>query len=296
MLFPQALRPGDAVRVIAPSSSFEAPLVWRALGWLSRRYRVRYARGIFARRGYLAGSDERRLAELQQALEEPDVRAVLVARGGYGLSRLAHRVDWSALRARPRWLVGFSDATVLHVEACRQGVASLHACNLTALGRGDAASRAAFLGALEAPERAFGWSGLRVLVPGRARGPLCGGNLTVLHACAASGRLRLPPGCVLLVEDVGERPYRIDRALSTLAAGGHLGRVTGIVAGQFTDCEPGPDGTEVAEVLREALAPLRVPLVTGAPVGHGRRNQPFVVGAAASLLAKGDAGRVEIGG
>ena len=279
-LFPPPLRRGDTIAVIAPSSPFEHVLGWRGLGFLTERYRVRFdRRALFARRGYLAGDDDARRDALTAALEAPDVAAILAARGGYGANRFAHGVDFTGLRARPRWIIGFSDVTALHVEAARAGVASLHACHLTAVGRGDARARAGLVDALEAPTRTRAFTGLRTLVPGSARGPLFGGNLTMLHACAAAGRLAIPEGAVLFFEDVTERPYRIDRMLTTLALGGWLDRVRAFVACDFTQCDPGPDKVTVADVVRERLGGLGVPVVTGAPVGHGLVNEPVVVGA-----------------
>jgi muramoyltetrapeptide carboxypeptidase len=275
------------VRVVAPSGPFPAPLVWRALGWLSERYRVRFDRGIFAQDGYLAGSDARRRAELEAALSEPGVAAVLCARGGYGASRFVHDVDWSLLAASPRWICGFSDVTALHVEAAGAGVASIHSCNLTALGQGDASLRERYRAQLEAPCAARRFEGLSGS-GGIARGPLYGGNLALLHACAAAGRLRVPPGAVLFVEDVGEQPYRLDRMLTTLIVGGHLSSVSGVVIGELTDCGPGRDGRDAHAVVREVLAPLAVPIAAGLPLGHGLLNEPVVLGAPAMLDA--DAG------
>src|SRR5262249_3182499 len=161
------------------------------------------------------GSDERRRQELARALEAPDVAAVIAARGGYGITRIASDVDFGALRRAPKWLIGFSDVTALHLEALNAGVASLHAHHATGVGRGDAHARAHWLDALEHPLRPRELSG-RALRRGRVRGPLVGGNLTVLFTCAVTGRLQLPPGCILALEDVTEASYRIDRMLSAL--------------------------------------------------------------------------------
>ena len=294
LILPEPLAPGSAVRVVAPSSPFEPRLLWRGLGWLAQRYQIRFDRGIFARSGYLAGDDERRRRELEAALAEPDVGAVLCARGGYGLSRYAHRIDWSVLRSRPRWIVGFSDVTALHVEAARASVASVHGCHVTALGRSDASCREALVRTLEHPYETRVFERLDAWRPGQASGPLFGGNLTVLHACAAAGRLRLPVGSVLLLEDVGERPYRIDRALTTLQVGGYLDRVAAVVVGELSDCSPGPDGVSVLEVLRERLSLLDVPVVAGLPVGHGLRNEPVVLGAPARVTSAAAGGRLEL--
>ena len=280
MLFPPPLKRGDTIAVIAPSSPFEHVLGWRGLGFLAERYRLRFDRGaLFARRGYLAGEDGARRDALARALEEPDVAAILAARGGYGANRFVHSVDFAGLRERPRWIIGFSDITALHVEASRVGVASLHACHLTAVGRSDRRARAGLLQALEDPLGTRVFDGLRTIVAGRAEGPLFGGNLTMLHACAAAGRLVVPEGAIVFLEDVTERPYRIDRMLTTLAVGGHFERARGFVLGDFTQCDPGGDGVTVADVVRDRLAGLGVPVVAGAPIGHGLVNEPVVVGA-----------------
>ena len=296
MIVPPPLRPGDVIAVVAPSSPFEPVLAWVALGWLAKRYRVRFTRGIFARSGYLAGSDERRRDELAAALTAPDVRAILAARGGYGAPRFAHTLDWASFADRPRWIIGFSDITALHVEATRAGVASIHGPNLTTFGRADVQARRAFLEIVESPLAERVYRGLRVLREGEASGPLFGGNLTMLHASAAAGRLDVPEGAVLLLEDVTERPYRIDRALATLEAGGHLSRASAVVLGDFTQCDPGPDGITVDDVLTSNLGRLGVPVVAGVPVGHGTRNDPVVLGAPARVLASAGEGTLSLGG
>ncbi len=264
--------------VFAGSSPFDPTLAWRGLGWLASRYRLRFDRSLFSRSGYLAGSDERRRQELAELLAAPEVKAILAVRGGYGLSRIAHELPWGQFLRSPRWLLGFSDVTALHAEATRLGVASIHGPMVAALGRCDAVCRAETLLALERPDAPQRLTGLVPLAPGRASGPLVGGNLTVLHACAAAGRMELPDNCILLLEDVTERPYRVDRALTTLLVGGHLRRVAGVLLGDFTDCGPGADGVRVEEVLGERLGALGVPVLLGAPVGHGARNKPVVLG------------------
>jgi muramoyltetrapeptide carboxypeptidase len=277
VIFPPPLRSGDLVAVVAPSSPFDRTLALRGMGWLAERYKIAFRPSLFDRTGFLAGSDERRLDELGWALST-GARAIVAARGGYGLSRIAHRIDFGALLANPRWIVGFSDVTVLHVEAARHGLGTLHAPMVANLGRGDAHGRERWVAALEDPGAERRWEGLEVWKKGAARGPLFGGNLAMLHACAAAGRLRLPERAVLLVEDVTERPYRVDRMLSGLSVGGHLAKISAVLVGQFTDCPPGPDGVAVEAVLRERLLALGVPVLAGFPVGHGPRNDPVVLG------------------
>lgn len=279
LVFPPALVPGDLVAVVAPSSPFPRDELLRGLAWLRARYRIRITGAIFAREGYLAGTDERRAQELAAAMADDEVRAIVAARGGYGAMRLLEHVAWGGFAQTPKWIVGFSDVTVLHAMAWTCGVASVHAPNVTGLGQDcTAGERAAWLACVERPGAARSWDGLRVLRKGKARGPMVGGNLALVHALAAAGRLRVPEGAVLALEDVTEAPYRVDRMLTSLRLGGHLARVSGIVLGGFDRCAPGADGRTVEDVLADRLADLRVPVVAGAPFGHGSRNEAFVQG------------------
>jgi muramoyltetrapeptide carboxypeptidase len=248
---------------------------------------------LFARSGFLAGADRRRLTELNLALRDPNARAIIATRGGYGLTRIAHAADVPAVRAAPKWLVGFSDITALHVEAARAGISSLHAANVASLGRGDEVARASFVTALEQPDAARRFMGLRCLRSGKATGPIFGGNLAVLFGCAAAGRLMVKPGSILLIEDIGEAPYRVDRMLSSLLASGALDQVAGVIAGDFVDAPPGKYGVPVEDVLSERLCTLGVPVVAGFPVGHGRHNVPVHLGLPAEL--DGTSGTVRLG-
>lgn len=282
VLVPPPVRPGDRLHVIAPSGPFDRTLFFRALGWLSRRYRIVWDRSCLARERYLAGDDGRRLAELDQALRDPLATAIIAARGGYGATRISHRADFASLRRHPKWCVGFSDITALHVEALRAGVASLHAPNLAALGRGDAETRQDWLQALEQPLAPRRFTGLRELVPGQASGVLTGGNLTLVFCCAASGRLRLPRGCLLFLEEVSEAPYRIDRMLTAMLIAGQLDGVAGFCLGDLSG-----DGKDEAalDVVQDRLRSLGVPVLAGLPIGHGSVNRCLPLGIPAQLAS-----------
>jgi muramoyltetrapeptide carboxypeptidase len=280
LAFSPPLAPGDVVAVVAPSSPFPLDEFWRGLAWLRARYRIRVRAGALARDGYLAGADARRRDELGDAMLNDDVKAIIVARGGYGAMRIADDLPWRALARRPKWIVGFSDATALHAMAWREGVASVHAPNVTSLGRDPSvATRAAWLASVERPSADRAWRGLRVVQAGRARGPIVGGNLALVHAMAAAGRLTLPEGAVLALEDVTEAPYRVDRMLTSLLVAGHLGRASALVFGGFHRCAAGPDGRTIDEVLDDRTRDLGIPVLAGAPFGHGPRNDGFVLGA-----------------
>lgn len=251
---------------------------------------------MLERRGYLAGSDQRRLDELNEALNDPVARALVAVRGGYGATRICPRADFSALRRHPKWCVGFSDFTAIHLEAMHMGVASLHAANLTSLGRGDTRARLSWLATLEAPLSCRSFSGLEVLRPGRASGTLVGGNLTLLFTAAASGQLVLPPGSILFFEEVNEAPYRIDRMLTALSSSGRLGDVAGVCVGDLAADGAHAVRRAALDAVLECLGDLGVPILAGLPVGHGANNQSLPLGvpalldaAASSLVVNPDA-------
>jgi muramoyltetrapeptide carboxypeptidase len=282
--FPAPLRPGDSIAVVAPSGAFDRASAERGIAWLEKRYRVRYRASMFSSLGYLAGSDQRRIAELNVALAS-GARAIVAARGGYGLSRIAHLVDWGRREHDPPWIVGFSDLTVLHVEAWRRRIASVHGPMVCSLGRASDEARRQWIETLEHPMGERTWSGLSTWRRGHASGTLVGGNLAILHACAAASRLRIPKGAIVLLEDIGERPYRVDRMLTNLITGGHFAEASAFAIGDFTDCDAGRDGTTVEAVLRERLGALGVPVIAGLPVGHGAQNDALVLGRRAEIRA-----------
>jgi muramoyltetrapeptide carboxypeptidase len=284
-LLPPPLVPGDLVAVVAPASAFPREDLLRGLAWLRARYRLRISPGIFERQGYLAGSDARREAELAAAMRDDEVKAIVAARGGYGTMRLLDALPWDALARRPKWLVGFSDVTALHATAWAAGIASVHGPNVTGLGREiTPAARSAWIACVERPAAARTWGGLAVIRGGEGLGPLVGGNLSLVHAMAAAGRLVVPPGAVLALEDVTEAPYRVDRMLTSLRLGGHLARASAIVFGAFTRCAAGIDGRTVEAVLAERTADLGIPVLAGAPFGHEADNEAFVLGPAARVI------------
>jgi muramoyltetrapeptide carboxypeptidase len=288
---PAALRPADTVAVVAPAGPFDRSSFEPGLAVLAARYRVRFGEGIFARTRYLAGDDGRRLDELAAALADDEVRAVIAARGGYGAMRLLAGLAPKLAGLRPRAVVGFSDITALHGALQAAGWVSIHGPVVTQLGGQppDVAERLFRL--LEsATEPAPALTGVR-LAGGVAEGPLVGGNLSVLTRLL--GTPHLPPldGAVLLLEDVGERPYRLDRMWTHLALAGVFERVRGLALGEFTDCEEGSGDHGSAEVLAELAADTGLPCVGALPIGHGRVNQPVPLGARVRLDA--GAGRLE---
>jgi muramoyltetrapeptide carboxypeptidase len=280
LIRPARLQPGDVVRIIAPSGPVFAEAFAEGAAILSARYRVKYDPAmLFATEGYLAGSDELRLASLHEALQDSEARAIFMGRGGYGLLRIAAKIDPTWFADHPKPIVGFSDGTVLLALAARSGLAAVHGPVVTQLGRLPIENRAALFALLESPEPNLLLQGLQTLRPGRAEGHLLGGNLEVFSHLIGTKLLPELDGAILFLEEVGERPYRIDRLLTHLELAGVFDRVAAVVMGDLTGCEEPPDSRLRApssiEVVRERLGRLKIPVALGAGIGHGEHNQPL---------------------
>lgn len=295
------LRPGDRVAVIAPSGPVPADRLERGVSRLGGRYEIVQSEGLLARQGFLAGEDGRRLSELRWAMSDPHVRAIVCARGGYGVMRLlpalmqmAEATAGQDVSTAP--LVGFSDITVLHaLYALRQQV-TIHGPVVTQLGELSGADAESLWAALEDPAPAPAIEGLepRGGVSGRLRGRLLGGNLEMLSRLSGTPlSAALAPGgpVVLLIEEVGEVPYRIDRALTQLWLSGMLRSVVALVVGDLVRCG-GPSNSgdglpDAMGVIAERSAAFGIPAFFGAPIGHGDRHRAVALGTAVEI----DAGR-----
>jgi muramoyltetrapeptide carboxypeptidase len=291
LIRPARLKPGDVVRVIAPSGPVFPEAFAAGAAVLAARYQVRYDPAtLFAAQGFLAGSDDQRLSCLVEALRDPEARAVFMGRGGYGLLRIARRLDPELLRRHAKPIVGFSDGTVLLALAARAGIAAIHGPVVTQLGRLPVDDQAALFSLLESTEPRPLLAGLESLRAGNARGPLLGGNLEVFSHLIGTDFLPDLDGAILFLEEVGERPYRIDRLLTHLELAGIFSRVAGIVVGDLVACAE-PQGSRVAspsaiEVVRERLGRFGIPVALGAHVGHGERNLALPYGVEVRLDAQ----------
>ncbi len=285
---PARLRPGDTVAVVAPCGPVDPARLETGVEVLrSWGLQVVLGEHVTARHPtleYLAGSDADRAADLQRAWCDPDIDAVLCARGGYGALRMVDLLDFDAMRAaRPKILAGFSDVTVLHhAFATHLGVATLHAPMVaTAPFTTDEPSRQMLHQMLFAPEetRRLTSPRARVLIGGEASGLTMGGCLSLLAAGRGTpGAPSTASGAVLVIEDVDEDRYQIDRMLTELLRAGWLDGVAAVVAGSWHECGEGID-----ELLVDRLGPLGVPVLTDLGFGHGPRSSTVPLGVRATV-------------
>jgi muramoyltetrapeptide carboxypeptidase len=304
---PPVLKPGQRVALVAPAGPLHdhddltrGQELCRALGFepvlganAGRRY------------GYLAGTDEERLADLNAALADPSVDAVWCLRGGYGLTRILDRVDFGALERRPKAVIGFSDVTALLLALYRvTGVTTFHGpmarAPLAAFSRDHfdrvltAVKPAGRLGRVAPPADVLIPQQGRIvgLVPGAAEGRLIGGNLTLLQCLIGTPYFPDLDGAILFLEDVHEDLYAIDRMLAHLRMTGALVKVAGVMIGQFTEMKRSTEDGALGfdEVLATYLAPLRIPVAYGFPIGHVDDQWTLPIGVRARL----DAGTGEV--
>lgn len=287
---PRAVRPGDTIAVIAPAGPFDRAALETGIAGLGDRYRVRYDERVYSRQRYLAGDDERRLAELTGALSDPTIKAVFCARGGYGTMRLLRKLDaWMAESGLPipaKPLIGFSDITALHQWFQSNELASIHAPVLTQLGRLPAESSRRLISLLESTSPAAPLAGTETYVSGTVEGPLLGGNLSVFTRLLGTPFMPALDGAILMFEDVSEQPYSLDRMWTHLDLAGVFRKAKGIVLGQFIRCEPRDGGFTATEILRELAAASGLPCASGFPIGHGDDvNEAVPLGVRARLDA-----------
>jgi muramoyltetrapeptide carboxypeptidase len=308
LLRPPRLREGSLVAVVAPAGPVPGDRLERGLAQLRDwGLRVRVGAHVTDRNPvlpHLAGADADRASDLAAAWTAPGVAAVWSARGGYGSHRIVDSLDYTAMASvGPRLVVGFSDVTAVH-EAVggRLGVASVHGPVVTSLADAPPAGQEQLRRLLFEPEGVidlFPRARLRCLVGGASTGVLVGGNLRVLASSVGTRLSRPGRGGIVVLEDVGEQPYRIDAMLTQLLRSGWFDGVRGVVAGAFTadGSSAGAYGNAIDQgvvdaVLRDRLGRLGVPVVAGAPIGHVADNRPVPLGVPARLDA--DAGTVRL--
>lgn len=301
------LKAGDTVGLIAPASSDDDPLhlenalnTVRGMGLVPRP-----GRHVSDRHGYLSGTDRDRAADINAMFADDDIRAIFTIRGGWGGARLLPLIDWDVVRSHPKLLIGLSDTTALHLAfAAKAGFPTIHAPNVA--NRWEAISWRSFWemafagqtplfgGAAGQDQTGERWR-TTTIRPGKARGRLLGGNLTVLSTLMGTPWLPDFDGAILFLEDVGEAEYRIDRMVTQLALAGVLGKVAGVIFGQCARCTsnyPGYAGFTVPQILDQHLSSLDVPVFSGANIGHVSNQLSLPVGARVEMDA--DAGTIRL--
>ncbi len=291
---PPFLKLNDKAVIVSPSGNVSPAYVNKAKDILEEwGLIVSISENALRETGRFSGFVEQRLADLQAAMDNPDVKLIFCSRGGYGAVHLLDRINFTSIKDNPKWLIGFSDITALHAALQSHGVMSIHG----PMAKHFSDEGAANLSVLYTKAAVSG-KDLNYTIPveypflnrlGKATGTLFGGNLSVYTSLLGSNYINIPRNGILFLEDIGEEPYRIDRMIYQLKIAGVFNKIKGLIIGQFTEYEEDNRmyGTLYDSIL-SAVKEFDFPVCFGFPVGHTRINLPIVMGGKATLTIKKD--------
>lgn len=287
IIFPSPLTKGDKIAIISPASHILPDYVDGACNAIDQMgFQPVVSNHCKGQCGGYSGTIEQRLADFLEALHNPEVKAILCSRGGYGVVHLLEYLSAEDIAENAKWLIGFSDISALHAAMVASGVVSIHASmakHLTQFGVDDEATVALFnilqgkLPTYQTPSHPFN-------KPGTATGTLTGGNMAVLCGLLDTEFDLLSRGDILFIEDVGEEVYKIERMLYNLRLSGVLPMIKGLIVGRFTDYRnPDGNGDSMEQMVKRMVEPYDIPVAFDFPVGHVDENMPLIEGAQVTL-------------
>ena len=286
LIAPPFLKPKDKIAVVSLASQLDKPRLLSGLEIITTQWDMEVIVGSHALDTYhnFAGKDEVRLAEFQEMLDNPDIKAIIAGRGGYGTSRIIDQIDWTAFKNNPKWLVGFSDITILHQQVQQLGFQSIHGPMMVTLENDEMSTeslhQALLGGTLDYTER-----GHYLNKEGSASGTVIGGNLCLLaHNIGSASDLSFDHK-ILFIEDIGEYLYNIDRMMVQLKRAGKLKNLAALIVGQFSDAKEQQTafGKNANEIILEHTASYDYPICFDFPLGHDKENRAIICGAQAAL-------------
>ena len=300
LIRPPYLNPGDKVAIVAPSGILKSKEgeVNQAMALLkSWGLTVALGEYVFAQNNHFAGTDEQRARDLQKALDDPNVKAIWCARGGYGTVRILDQLDYTEFKKYPKWIIGYSDITALHSQVNNLGYQSLHALmcvsltkNLEGIEQSVATMKESLFGNL--PE--YNLEGSKYNRPGDSSGVLVGGNLTILQTMLGSNTSIDTKGKILFIEEIGEYKYHIDRMIQSLKRAGYFDECVGLIVGDMSKIRSNTTkwGSSVEQLILDALAEYDFPIAFNMPAGHEKDNRALVLGAKIKLEVEKNSSKV----
>ena len=296
LIQPPYLKAGDSVAIVAPSGIL-----------LNREKEVNQARAlleswglnvvigkyVFNQSGHFAGTDDQRAKDLQNALDNPNIKAIWSARGGYGTVRILDKLDYTQFRANPKWLIGYSDITALHNDIHNEGVETIHALMCTSLTddlEEIKESVATFKDAIFGNSLRYTIKGNTYNKTGKATGQLVGGNLTLLHTMLGSSTSIDTSGKIIFFEEIGEYAYHIDRMLQSLWRAGYFDDCKGIIVGDISKVRKNttPWGKPVKQLILDVFEDCDFPILFDFPAGHEKDNRAMIMGRTIELTVGKD--------
>lgn len=280
-IYPPKLKRGDKAIIISPSGNVDIQYINGACKVL-QNWGLLVEVATYADRQYgrFGGTVDQRAADLQQAMDDPNVKLIFCSRGGYGVVHLLDKLNFEGIKKYPKWIVGYSDITALHLALLQEGIASLHAPMARHLTEDSLDIASVYLkDALFINIPDYFLTSHTLNRKGLVTGKLFGGNLAVLSGLIGTPYMEVPENGILFIEDIAESPYKIDRMMWQLKLSGILGRISALIVGQFTDCLEDPlMGSTIYESIRDIVKEYNYPLVFDFPVGHVKENYTLLHG------------------
>ena len=280
-LDPAFLKPGDLISIVAPAKAIEAHLVDAAQAFFEQRgFRVQTGKHCRGSYHYFSGTDAERTADFQEAIDNPEVKAIVCARGGYGCIRIVDRLNWAGMLRDPKWILGFSDVTVFHQRMQRFGLPSIHATMPLNFGENTTPALDSMLQAIQGKPHPIRIAGSAANKKGHAKGILLGGNFSILYSLLGTDDQPDYSECILFIEDLAEQLYHIDRMFYAFAKAGILDRIRGLVIGGMTDLKDTavPFGQTLEEIVHSHFTYRNIPIAFNFPAGHIPDNRALVFG------------------
>ena len=291
MTFPPYLKKGDTIGITCPAGYMAAEKAQTCINTLQDwGYEVMIGKTLGSdSTNYFSGTDEERLDELQAMLDDREIKAILFGRGGYGVGRIIDKLDFTKFKKNPKWLIGFSDITILHQALLSTGFISIHGIMAKQLTELPAHSEALVLleNILKGKTPSYKIIPDAKNRPGTAKGKLIGGNLSVFMGMRGTKFDLSFKNSILFIEDVGEKPYQVDRMLQNLRISGALSQLSGLLVGQFTEYEEDPDMKKsLHQIISDAVKDYDYPVCFNFSAGHIDQNFPLLMGATAELTVE----------
>ena len=285
MKFPTYLKPGDTIAIVCPAGYLPAAKAKACNNTLKKwGFKVTKGKTLGGKsKNYFSGSFEERLADLQNQIDDPSINAILCGRGGYGTTHLLDHIDWKKFKKNPKWIIGFSDITILHTYLLTEiGVASIHGPMANAFNEDNGINRytLSLKDSLEGKPVHYTAKPHAQNTYGKATAPMVGGNLSLLaHAVGTNADVDTR-GKILFIEDVGEQLYNVERMLLQLKRAGKLSKLKGLVVGGFTSNKDTdrPFGKNIEQVIYDVVREFKFPICFGFPISHEKENVAIIVG------------------
>lgn len=285
MIQPPHLKKGDTIAITCPAKSLKTPMTDAIKLLESWGLKVVLGETVNAVFHQFSGTDELRAKDLQQFINDENVKAIIAARGGYGCIRIIDEIDWTPLLTQPKWLIGFSDITVFHLQLQKLGSQSLHGQMPSTIPDSTSNGLESLRKALFGEKLEYEFENHSLNQKGEASGILIGGNLSLLIASLGSKSDVEYKDKILFIEDVGEYLYATDRMLRTLDRAGKLAQLKGLIVGGFTDVKDNdiPFGFSIEEIILELVLKYKYPVCFNFPAGHIKDNRTLILGREISL-------------